>query len=104
MPGQGDGAERSSTPEGEDRPRVVVLFGGRSSEHRISCLSAGSVLAHLDPARYDVKPAAITPSGTGVLGPTDPGRLRLHGRELPEVTDGRPVALPADPIRRELIA
>ena len=45
MPGQGDGAERSSTPEGRggeaqrsstpqgrDRPRVVVLFGGRSSE------------------------------------------------------------------------
>jgi D-alanine-D-alanine ligase len=91
-------------PTGTDRPRVVVLFGGRSSEHRISCLSAGSVLAHLDPARYDATAVAITPSGTWVLGPTDPDRLRLHGRELPEVTDGRPVALPADPTRRELIA
>ncbi|GAA4807324.1 D-alanine--D-alanine ligase family protein [Actinomycetospora chlora] len=86
------------------RPRVVVLFGGRSSEHRISCLSAGSVLAHLDRSRYDVVPVAITPAGEWVLGPTDPERLRLHGRELPEVTDGRPVALPADPTRRELIA
>ncbi|MHC1560457.1 D-alanine--D-alanine ligase family protein [Actinomycetospora sp. C-140] len=90
--------------QGEDRPRVVVLFGGRSSEHKISCLSAGSVLAHLDPARYDVLSVGITPAGAWVLGPTDPAALRLHGRELPEVTDGRPVALPADPTRRELIA
>ena len=116
MTGPGDGAERSSTPEGGPlpappspepggaRPRVVVLFGGRSSEHRISCLSAGSVLAHLDPARYDVLPVAITPEGSWVLGPTDPDALRLHGRELPEVSTGRPVALPADPTRRELIA
>lgn len=83
---------------------MVVLFGGRSSEHKISCLSAGSVLAQLDPARYDVVPVGITPDGAWVLGPTDPAELRLQGRELPEVTSGRPVALPADPTRRELIA
>jgi D-alanine-D-alanine ligase len=108
MTGAGDEAQRSSTRRGAagqaERPRVVVLFGGRSSEHRISCLSAGSVLAHLDRARYDVLPVAITPAGEWVLGPTDPEVLRLHGRELPEVTSGRPVALPADPTRRELIA
>lgn len=87
-----------------ERPRVVVLFGGRSSEHQISCLSAGSVLAQLDPARYDVLPVGITPDGAWVLGPTDPSELRRKGRELPEVTSGRPVALPGDPTRRELIA
>ena len=101
--GAGQGADRGAG-EPQDRPRVVVLFGGRSSEHRISCLSAGSVLAHLDPARYDVLPVAITPDGAWVLGPTDPEVLRLHGRELPEVTSGRPVALPADPTRREIVA
>jgi D-alanine-D-alanine ligase len=85
------------------RPRVVVLFGGRSSEHAISCLSAGSVLAHLDRERYDVVPVGITPAGAWVLGPSDPAELRLRGRELPEVTSGRPVALPAD-TRRELVA
>ncbi|MFC5140385.1 D-alanine--D-alanine ligase family protein [Actinomycetospora rhizophila] len=104
MTGPGDGAQRSSTPQDAHRPRVVVLFGGRSSEHRISCLSAGSVLAQLDPARYDVLPVGITPDGSWVLGPTDPAELRLEGRELPSVTAGRPVALPADPTRRELIA
>ncbi|WP_420791428.1 D-alanine--D-alanine ligase family protein [Actinomycetospora lutea] len=83
---------------------MVVLFGGRSSEHKISCLSAGSVLAHLDPQRYDVLAVGITPAGEWVLGPADPSELRLRGRELPEVTSGRPVALPADPTRRELVA
>jgi len=82
----------------------MLLFGGRSSEHRISCVSAGSVLAHLDRERYDVLPVAITPAGEWVLGPTDPDVLRLHGRELPEVTSGRPVTLVADPTRQELLA
>ncbi|MDD7941194.1 D-alanine--D-alanine ligase [Actinomycetospora lutea] len=106
MTGRGDGAQRSSTRADETgrRPRVVVLFGGRSSEHKISCLSAGSVLAHLDPQRYDVLAVGITPAGEWVLGPADPSELRLRGRELPEVTSGRPVALPADPTRRELVA
>ena len=30
------------------RPRVAVVFGGRSSEHGISCVTAGSVLAAID--------------------------------------------------------
>jgi D-alanine-D-alanine ligase len=94
----------AAPPAPEQRPRVMVLFGGRSSEHRISCVSAGSVLAHLDRERYDVLPVAITPAGEWVLGPTDPDALRLHGRELPEVTSGRPVTLVADPTRQELLA
>ena len=36
------------------RRRVLVLFGGRSSEHSISCVSAAGILRALDPARYDV--------------------------------------------------
>ena len=62
------------------------------------------MLAQLNPARYDMLPVGITPDGSCVLGPTDPAELRLRGRELPEVVSGRPVALPADPTRRELIA
>src|SRR3712207_8678383 len=34
--------------------RIAVVFGGRSAEHPISCVSAGAVLAELDPDRYDV--------------------------------------------------
>ncbi len=45
------------------RLRVLVLFGGRSGEHEISCLSARNVLAALDEARYEVIPVGITRSG-----------------------------------------
>jgi D-alanine-D-alanine ligase len=49
------------------RPRVAVLFGGRSSEHAISCVTAGSVLQAIDRERYDVVPIGIAKDGRGVL-------------------------------------
>ena len=30
------------------KPRVAVVFGGKSSEHAISCVTAGSVVAARD--------------------------------------------------------
>ena len=45
------------------KTRVLVLFGGRSAEHEISCLSARSVLAALDPERYIVTTVGITRDG-----------------------------------------
>ena len=76
--------------------RVAVVFGGRSAEHPISCVSAGAVLAALDPDRYDVVPVGITRAGTWVL--PDPGlRLAIVDGELPEVTGGTAVTLTGDP-------
>ena len=70
--------------------RVAVVFGGRSAEHAISCVSAGSVLAALDPDRYDVVPVGITREGGWVL--PDPGlRLAIVDGVLPEVTGGTAV-------------
>ena len=79
------------------RTRIAVVFGGRSTEHAISCVSAGSVLAALDRDRYDVIAVGITPEGRWVLGPDDPELLSISGRELPAVKDGAAVALPGDP-------
>jgi D-alanine-D-alanine ligase len=45
------------------RIRLVVLFGGRSAEHDISCISASHVLAAIDPQRYDVVPVGIDRNG-----------------------------------------
>lgn len=88
---------RVSTP----RTRVAVVFGGRSNEHSVSCVSAGSVLRHLDPDRYEVVPIGITPDGTWVLGDADPAALTASGRELPVVDDaGTGLLLAADPTRR----
>lgn len=46
-----------------NRPVIAVLFGGRSSEHEISCISAAAVLTHIDPAAYQVIPVGITREG-----------------------------------------
>ena len=50
------------------RVRVAVLAGGRSSEHDISLASARSVLAALDPERYDAVSVAIGRDGRWELG------------------------------------
>lgn len=78
------------------RIRIAVVFGGRSSEHAISCVSAGSVIAALDPERYEVIPIGITPEGRWVLEAADPGRLAIGpAGELPEVRGDREVVLTA---------
>ncbi|SED61950.1 D-alanine--D-alanine ligase family protein [Jiangella alba] len=77
------------------RIRVAVVFGGRSSEHEISCVTAGGVLAALDPRRYDVLPIGITTSGRWVLTSADPAHLAIKGHAMPHVDDeGGTVVLP----------
>jgi D-alanine-D-alanine ligase len=84
-----------------DKVRVAVVFGGRSAEHSISCVSAGSVMAALDPDRYEVVPVGITPEGGWVLA--DPAqRLAITDGELPEVSGGTAVSLVGDPAGRGL--
>ncbi|WP_020671141.1 D-alanine--D-alanine ligase family protein [Amycolatopsis nigrescens] len=85
------------------KKRVAVVFGGRSTEHVISCVSAGSVLANLDPDRFDVVPVGITAEGGWVLGTSDPRALEIRGRELPSVDGGTSLVLAGDPTSRELV-
>lgn len=77
------------------RVRVAVVFGGRSSEHAISCVTAGSVLQAIDRDKYDVVPIGIATDGRWVLEADDPQRHRITGPgQLPSVDGGRaPVAL-----------
>jgi D-alanine-D-alanine ligase len=83
---------------------VVVVFGGRSSEHAISCVSAGSVLAHLDRDRFEVLPVGITAAGAWVAGVDDPALLRITDRALPSVSaDADALALPGDPTSGGLV-
>src|SRR3954449_1279017 len=87
------------------KTRVAIVFGGRSTEHAISCVSAGSILGALDPDLYDVVPVGITREGRWVLAGGDPAALSIADRRLPEVTaaSGTAVVLPADPTARGLI-
>ena len=54
------------------KTRVAIVFGGRSTEHAISCVSAGSILGALDPDEYEVVPVGITRQGAWVLAYFDP--------------------------------
>ena len=67
-----------------EKIRVAVVFGGRSTEHSVSCASASMVLGALDPDRYDVVPIGITTEGNWVLTSGDPGRIAMAG-QLPSV-------------------
>ncbi|MGB6162911.1 MAG: D-alanine--D-alanine ligase family protein [Pseudonocardiaceae bacterium] len=65
--------------------RVAVIFGGRSSEHAISCVSAGSVLTHLDRTRFEVIPVGISADGAWALATSEPAELEIRDRMLPAV-------------------
>jgi D-alanine-D-alanine ligase len=72
--------------------RVGVIFGGRSGEHEVSLMSAGSVLAVLDPAKYSVTQIGITQQGAWVVG------ADVHGALLGESRAAlTPAALLPDP-------
>lgn len=85
------------------KTRVAVVFGGRSTEHTISCVSASSVLANLDSARFEIIPIGITRDGGWVAGSSDPTALEIHGRDLPSVPDSQALVLAGDPTSRQVV-
>jgi D-alanine-D-alanine ligase len=72
------------------RIRVAVLMGGRSSEHEISLASARSVLASLDPQRFETTTVEIARDGRWQLGRGSAGELAAGSaaETLPVPTDG----------------
>jgi D-alanine-D-alanine ligase len=86
--------------------RVLLIFGGRSAEHEVSVVSAGSVYGALDPSRYEVVSVGIDKDGRWHLLPAPPALRTGAGRELPTVTDraGAEVALAREPGTRELVS
>ena len=84
--------------------RVAVLFGGRSAEHEISCISARSVIDALDPGRNEVVAIGITKEGRWHLLPGPPALPAEAGR-MPEVTEdvGRTVELVTEGAASELV-
>jgi D-alanine-D-alanine ligase len=76
------------------RPRVAVLFGGRSSEHAVSCVTAAGVLGAIDQTKYEVIPIGIAKTGQWVLASGDTHDWSLSASSLPEVaSSARTVAL-----------
>lgn len=76
------------------KKRVLVLFGGRSSEHSISAVSVGNVLRAIDTDLYEPIPIGITREGEWISLERDPRDWGLQ--DLPEVKCGpetRPVII-----------
>src|SRR3954468_6259261 len=96
----------TDTPPPPRKQRVAVVFGGRSGEHAVSCMTAAGVLRALDRTSYDVVPLrlhtsgrwalpapsydagplGIPPSGLWLLAADEPARYELTDGRLPEVT------------------
>jgi D-alanine-D-alanine ligase len=99
--------QKRSTGEGNERRRmrVAVIFGGRSAEHEVSCVSAASVVEALDPERYEVVPIGIDKQGRWHLL-AGPPALEPGSAELPAVgpDSGSEIALSQDPGSKELVA
>jgi len=87
----------------DGKVRVALVFGGRSSEHSISCATAGGVLGAIDRDRYEVVPVGVTRDGAFVLERDDPEAFALDPDDLPEVRDdGSRVLWPDSTTTREL--
>ncbi|MFF5918867.1 D-alanine--D-alanine ligase family protein [Streptomyces flavochromogenes] len=98
-------SENTQSPR---KPRVAVVFGGRSSEHAISVVTAGAVLSAIDRDKYDVLPIGITTDGRWALTADAPERMAIADRALPNVADLAEsteggVVLSVDPADREVV-
>ena len=86
------------------KPRVAVLFGGRSSEHSVSCVTAAGVLGAIDKDKYDVVPIGIARNGQWVQVAEDPAQWSLASGAMPEITaSAEPVMLASRDAAPELV-
>ena len=77
------------------RTHVIVIFGGESAEHDVSCVTAAHVLRALDPQRYDVTTIAISRTGQWMLADAAMAALARGRDALPARLEaaGRPSSL-----------
>jgi D-alanine-D-alanine ligase len=82
---------------------VAIVFGGRSSEHAVSCATAAGVMAAIDRDVYEVLPIGIAKDGRWVVASEDPGALSLSTGHVPEVDgSGAAVLVPLSTTERSL--
>lgn len=82
---------------------VALLFGGRSSEHTISCATASGVLDAIDRSKYNVVPIGMTHDGAFTLEDDDAAKFRMDPANMPEVHDnGTRILWPESTATREL--
>jgi D-alanine-D-alanine ligase len=78
------------------RLRVGVLFGGRSTEHEVSILSAQSIIAAMDPQRFEAVPLYIDKEGRWLTGDSLKRLISVEAKR-------KYVYLPPDPTQHSLV-
>lgn len=73
--------------DGDDRIHLVVLFGGQSAEHDVSCVTATAVLRAADPAKYRITPIGISRDGQWSLAVSAQEALAAGPAALPARLD-----------------
>lgn len=94
----------------DSRIRLVVLFGGQSAEHDVSCTTASHVVAAANPERYDIVPVGISRDGQWAIADEAIAILTDASRTLPpqlspvgSSTDLAPVTTPSDPSQQVVV-
>ncbi len=83
-----------TTQTAPGRVRVALIFGGVSSEHDVSCLTAGGVTRAIDTDRFEVIGIGITPSGRWVqVSPDEMAAMQVVEHRLPRLSEERPEAI-----------
>ena len=92
-----------STDPSPRKPTVAIVFGGRSSEHSVSCATAAGVMKAINRDTYDVIPIGIAKDGRWVLASGDTAVLELSPGHVPEVDgSGASVLVPLSTTERSL--
>ena len=73
----------------DTRTHLVVLFGGQSAEHDVSCTTAAHVLRAADPTRYRITPIGISRDGRWSLATDTVRALEAGPAALPGRLDPR---------------
>ena len=89
--------------DGLKKTKLCVLFGGVSSEHDISLLSANAILQHLDREKYDILTVGITKEGRWLYIPNWNSDMMENDAWI-HFADAVPVTLSVDRTRRGLFA
>jgi D-alanine-D-alanine ligase len=87
-----------------ERIHLVVLFGGQSAEHDVSCTTAAHVLAAADPARYRITPIGISTEGDWALAEAALVALQAGPGALPGRLDPTGPGLSPSPVLAEAAA
>jgi D-alanine-D-alanine ligase len=82
----------------DNRIDLVVLFGGESAEHDVSCTTAAHVLAAADMTKYRITPIGISTSGQWAIADGAVAALQAGADRLPSQLDPSGSAVSATPI------